>query len=138
MRNNCSYECEIKHSVVYAKLIGSFNERIAKQLYNDVQHNLLPQLKGQAFAYFVDLTEFQGATPEAHLINNQVNQLLNNAGLVNKAVLVTTNFQFDVAVVMSDALKVQKAYTKTFISKAEALEWLASKGFTIDSLNVAS
>ncbi len=105
-------------------LSGAFNEFGAID-WTEAVKNIITTYQGKPFAILMDLTQAQGATPEAFDIGERYNEWLNTQNLVAKAVVYGSKVLKDIELSIAKAKK--KQHIKNFDDIEQARIWLQSQ-----------
>lgn len=111
-------------SFLLIKLTGSFNQE-GSLAFITAAKRAITEFEQQAFALLFDITEFEGATPEAYEEIEVLNIWLNSQRLIAKATVIKSRIQISIVNYLSPARKSQN--TQHFYHHSDAQIWLTQE-----------
>ncbi len=115
------YRLVKKGYIIEVALSGAFNEFGAID-WTEAVKEAIASYHGKPFAILMDLTQAQGATPEAFEVGERYNEWLNTQNLVAKAVVYGSHVLKDIELNIVKAKK--KQHLKNFDDIEQARAWL--------------
>jgi hypothetical protein len=115
------YHLILNQYIIEVTLVGAFND-LGVKAWTEAVKNTIKLFDGKPFAILMDLTQAQGATPEAFEVANQYNEWLNTQNMIAKAVVFGNRILQEIEQVMVKAKQKQKI--KNFFDVNEARLWL--------------
>lgn len=109
---------------LHIRLVGSFNQEGAIA-YVKAMKSALEQLEQSYFALLFDITQFEGATPEAYEEIEACNIWLNTKKMVAKATVIQSRVQISIVDFLSPSRKQQN--TESFYHHDDAQVWLSQE-----------
>ena len=117
------FQVKIEGKTIHVASRGSFNAEGTLKCCEAIDH-AIAQLAPSHFLICVDLTEFEGATPDAWDITEQFNQALLSRPLTAKAIIVKSRFVESYVETVNQSEIRHK--TQVFSNSQQALTWLNS------------
>lgn len=111
-------------SFLLIKLTGSFNQE-GSLAFTTAIKVAIAELESLPFALLFDITEFEGATPDAYEEVEALNIWLNAQQLIAKATVIKSRVQIAIANFLSPARKQQN--TQHFYHYSDAQIWLTQE-----------
>lgn len=111
------------------KLTGSFNQEGSLAFITAVKA-AIAEFNELSFALLFDITDFEGATPEAYQEIDSYNSWLNSQKMVAKATVIKSRVQISIVDFLSPARKHQN--TQNFYHYSDAEVWLNQELNKID------
>lgn len=118
-----SIEFDENKKISYEKNVGLWSKEDYLRYHNDYINKIGPLLGGKAWAKIVDITEYK-TSDIADVMGEHVNWMLQNNARYSAIVAGSAIVKMQVNMAVSG-----KFEQMAFATKAEAVEWLASKGF---------
>jgi len=118
------HRISIQDSIIYLKLIGSFNDVGAKN-FTDAMKTVIATFNGAAFAILVDDLDVIGGTPEAYAELEKYNIWLNTQNMRAKAMVIDS--PVTLAIINKYAPSREYQNIDVFDNRAEAVTWLKTQ-----------
>lgn len=118
------HQISIQDSIIYLKLIGSFNDVGAKN-FTDAMKTVIATFNGAAFAILVDDLDVIGGTPEAYAELEKYNIWLNTQNMRAKAMVIDS--PVILAIINKYAPSREYQNIDVFVNRAEAVTWLKTQ-----------
>lgn len=119
-----------KPNFLNIKLLGSFNQEGTLAFVKAMKAAII-EFNNLKFTLLFDITEFDGATPEAYKEVELYNLWLNNQKMVAKATVIRSRVQISIVNLLSPARQQQN--TQNFYHYDEAEHWLTQELTKSDS-----
>lgn len=111
--------------MISATFEGMFNLATSKDICSQVER-YIEGLNGKRFYLLIDLSKYQGSTPEAHEEGNRHAMWLESQNCGGKAVVSNQQVMLNIIRNEQKFLNQSKILNKTFIAQSEAKDWLNS------------
>lgn len=111
-------------SFLLIKLTGSFNQE-GSLAFTKAIKAAIAEFDPSSFALLYDITEFEGATPDAYEEIESLNIWLNAQKLIAKAMVIKSRIQISIVNFLSPARKFQN--TQHFYHHSDAQIWLTQE-----------
>lgn len=118
------HQISIQDSIIYLKLIGSFNDVGAKN-FTDAMKTVIATFNGATFAILVDDLDVIGGTPEAYAELEKYNIWLNTQNMRAKAMVIDS--PVTLAIINKYAPSREYQNIDVFDNRAEAVTWLKTQ-----------
>lgn len=86
MKAHGNFHCEIEKQLLICTLTGSWNAEEARDFCQSVLKSI-EQISSKPWDYIVNALDFDGGTPEAYQINNDMLETLKTANLSRRAII---------------------------------------------------
>ena len=111
----------VKGNIINVTLIGAFNEYDAKNVSKKIK-KIVEGFNLNKFLMLMNLSNWDGATPEAFTTSNEFNEWLNSQNMVAKAIVITSQTVKAIDQQWVPSKLVQNI--EYFDNEGEALRWL--------------
>jgi hypothetical protein len=123
------------NNVLIVVVSGPWNEETA-QAYSLESAKLAKPLLGSPWAQIMVISEFELGTPEANNILSKLFQQANEHGLVKEAIVNSSDSRLKNELFGQTVdIAVTEFESKQFENKKDAVEWLASQGFSVNDFD---
>ena len=111
------------------KLVGSFNKE-GSTAFVEAMKSAIQGFNDISFALLYDITELEGATPDAYEEIEECNLWLNTQKMVAKATVIKSRVQISIVDFLSPSRKQQN--TQSFYHNSDAEVWLTQELSKVD------
>lgn len=118
-----SIEFDENKKIAYEKNVGLWSKEDYLRYHNDYVNKIGPLLGGKPWVKIIDITEYK-TSDIGDVMGQHVNWMLENNARYSAIVVSSVIVKMQVSMAVSGKFE-QQAFT----THAEAVEWLASKGF---------
>lgn len=125
MKVKGQFKVRFDDNVISASFEGMFNLSTSKDICSQVER-YIESLNGEVFYLIIDLSRYQGSTPDAHREGNRHAIWLEGQNCGGKAIVSDQQVMLNIIRNEQKFLSQSKINTKTFDSQSEALTWIQS------------
>ncbi|MFD2167801.1 hypothetical protein ACFSJY_16225 [Thalassotalea euphylliae] len=120
-----NYTVEIVDDTMFVNFDGMFNYLASKNLC-ELAEKKITDLNGNGFYLLINLTNYEGSTPDAHEEGNRHAIWLEKQNCLGKAIVIQGEGMLDIIRSQQEFLSQSKILTQVFKSEDEAKSWLCS------------
>ena len=119
------YQVELAGKVITVTFEGMFDEKTSIKVCRHVE-DLIASFNGEPFYMLINLSNYQGSTPDAHKVGNDHAVWLEGQNCLGKAIVTNEQFMLNIVRNQQTQLSQSQLVTKVFPSEEEAKVWLGS------------
>lgn len=119
------YIVTVDKAIINVTFVGMFNDVASKNVCSEVEE-IINEMNGAPFCMLFNLIDYQGSTPEAHVIGNQHFEWLEKQNCLAKANVISSMAFIEITRNAQPSLRQSTIETKIFEQKDDAKEWLLS------------
>ncbi|NVK26274.1 MAG: hypothetical protein HWE10_15200 [Gammaproteobacteria bacterium] len=118
------YQFEVVGDVIHVAFEGMFSESTSRKISELVEHHV-SSLEGKGFYMLIDLSNYEGSTPDAHKVGNQHAIWLEGQNCLGKAIVISERVVLEIARSQQKFLSQSILRSEVFSNKTQAEQWLA-------------
>ena len=119
------YIVTVEGQIINVTFIGMFNEIASKNVCAYVEE-LINGMNGASFCMLFQMIDYEGSTPDAHIIGNQHFKWLEKKNCYARATVVSNMALIEISRNEQPSLRESNVNSKIFETEADAKKWLVS------------
>ena len=119
------YLVTLDRSIINVTFIGMFNDVASKNVCSEVE-SIINEMNGAPFCMLFNLIDYEGSTPEAHVIGNQHFKWLEKQNCLAKANVISNMAFIEITRNAQPSLQESNIETEIFKAEDDAKQWLLS------------
>ena len=119
------YTVTVEGAIINVTFIGMFNDTASKKVCSYVEE-LINGMNGASFCLLFNLLDYEGSTPEAHVIGNQHFKWIEKQNCLGRATVVANMALVEISRYEQASLRQSNIDSKMFEVEVDAKTWLLS------------
>lgn len=125
MNEHGNYTVEKIDKTIYVTFTGMFNAPASAKI-SKLSKEHIASFNGEGFYLLIDLTHYEGSTPDAHEIGNEHAMWLETQNCLGKAIVIKGQVVLDIVRSQQEFLNKSCINSQVFETEHEAKVWLTS------------
>jgi hypothetical protein len=119
------YIVTVEGAIINVTFIGMFNETASRKVCSYVEE-LINGMNGASFCMLFNMLDYEGSTPEAHVIGNQHFKWIEKQNCLGRATVVANMALVEISRNEQTSLRLSNIDSTMFETEVDAKTWLLS------------